>query len=84
MFVKKYQKVIKTYLPTYLLDSSDGNDSSDISDSSDSSDSSNRKFGDKKNFATKILGLKLCDLNFVTTILWLKLATKIVRLKFSD
>ena len=46
MFVKKwpleYQKVIKTYLPTYLWDSSDtsdSRDSSDISDSSDSSDS---------------------------------------------
>ena len=39
MFVKKwpleYCKVINTYLPTYLLDSSD---SSDISDSCNSSD----------------------------------------------
>ena len=44
MFVKKwpleYQKVIKTYLPTYLWDSSDSSDSSDSCDSSDSSDSS--------------------------------------------
>ena len=56
MFVKKgpldYQKVIKTYLPTYLwdrsdiidsCDSSDISESSDISDSSDSSDSSDKK-----------------------------------------
>ena len=38
MFVKKwpleYQKVIKTYLPTYLWDSSDSHDRSDSSDSS--------------------------------------------------
>ena len=44
MFVKKlplhYQKVIKTYLPTYLWDSSDSSDSRDSHDSSDSSDSS--------------------------------------------
>ena len=43
MFVKKwpleYQKVIKTYLPTYLWDSSDSSDSHDSSDSSDSSNS---------------------------------------------
>ena len=43
MFVKKwpleYQKVIKTYLPTYLWDSSDTSDRSDSSDSSDSTDS---------------------------------------------
>ena len=42
MFVKKwlieYQKVTKTYLPTYLWDSSDSRDSRDSSDSSDSSD----------------------------------------------
>ena len=56
MFVKKwpleYWKVIKTYLPTYLWDSSDSSDicdicdscdSIDISDSSDSSDSSDTK-----------------------------------------
>ena len=44
MFVKKwpleYQKVIKTYLPTYLWDNSDSSDICDGSDSSDSSDSS--------------------------------------------
>ena len=44
MFVKKwpleYQKVIETYLPTYLWDSSDSSDSNDSRDSSDSSDSS--------------------------------------------
>ena len=43
MFVKKwpleYQKVIKTYLPTYLCDSSDSSNSSDSCDSCDSSDS---------------------------------------------
>ena len=50
MFVKKwpleYWKVIKTYLPTYLWDSSDSSDiydSCDGSDSSDSSDSSDKK-----------------------------------------
>ena len=36
----EYQKVIKTYLSTYLWDSSDGSDSSDSSESSESSDSS--------------------------------------------
>ena len=50
MFVKKwpleYQKVVKTYLPTYLCDSSDISDSCDSYDSDsidciDSSDSSN-------------------------------------------
>ena len=44
MFVKKwlleYQKGIKTYLPAYLWDSSDGSDGSDSCDSSDGSDSS--------------------------------------------
>ena len=44
IFVKKlpleYLKVIKNYLPTYLLDSSDSSDSSDSCDSSGSSDSS--------------------------------------------
>ena len=43
MFVKKwpleYQKVTKTYLPTYVWDSTDSRDSSDGSDSSDSCDS---------------------------------------------
>ena len=43
MFVKKlpleYQKVTKTYCPTYLWDSSDSSDISDISDSHDSYDS---------------------------------------------
>ena len=43
MFLKmlplEYQKVIKTYLFTYLWDSSDSSDGCDISDSSDSSDS---------------------------------------------
>ena len=67
MFVKKwplkYQKVIKTYLPTYLWDSSDGSDSPDSfdrSDSSDSSDSSDRSdsrdnsdSSDPKLFSTK-------------------------------
>ena len=50
MFVKKlplkYQKVIKTYIPTYLWDSSDSSDSSDSYDSSDSSTSSDNKFCD--------------------------------------
>ena len=42
MFMKKwpleYQKLVKTYLPTYVRDSGDSRDSSDLSDSSDSSD----------------------------------------------
>ena len=45
MFVKKwpleYQKVIETYLCTYLQDSSDSSDSSYSSDSSDSSEQTN-------------------------------------------
>ena len=36
----EYQKVIKTYLCTYLRDSNDSRDSSDSSDSSNSSNSS--------------------------------------------
>ena len=62
MFVKKlpleYQQVFKTYLPTYLWDSSDSDsrdswdssNSSDNSDGSDSSDSSDQKktFSKKK------------------------------------
>ena len=48
MFVKKwpleYCKVIKTYLPTYLWDSSDSSDIYDKCDSCDSSDSSDNKF----------------------------------------
>ena len=47
MFVKKwpleYQKVIKTYLSTYLWDSSDISDSFDGSDSNDTSDRSGSK-----------------------------------------
>ena len=46
MFVKKwpleYQKVFKTYLPTYILDSSDRSDSCDRSESIDGSDSSEK------------------------------------------
>ena len=49
MFVKKwcleYQKVIKTYLHTYLRNSSYSSDSSDSSDSSTSSDSSDSSDG---------------------------------------
>ena len=52
MFVKKwpfeYQKVIKSYLPTYLWDSSDSCESSESSESSDSSDSS--QSSGQKNF----------------------------------
>ena len=36
----EYQKLIKTYLPTYLWDSSDSSDSSESGESRDSSDSS--------------------------------------------
>ena len=74
-FVKKwpleYQMVTKTYLPTYLWDSSDSSDScdscdrcdisdssdsSDSCDSSDSSDSSDRS--DQKAFCTTIFFYK--------------------------
>ena len=51
MFVNKwpleYKKVIKTYLPTYLGDSSDSSDSCDSHDNCDSrdgSDSSDSKY----------------------------------------
>ena len=59
MFVKKwaleYQKVIKTYLPTYLWDSSDSSDSRDSCDSNDSSDSSDNSYSRNKscNLSTK-------------------------------
>ena len=36
----EYQKLIKSYIPTYLWDTSDSSDSSDSCDSSDSTDSS--------------------------------------------
>ena len=36
----EYQMITKTYLPSYLCDSSDGSDGSDSSKSSDTSDSS--------------------------------------------
>ena len=52
MFVKKwplvYQNVNKTYLPTYLWDSSNSSDTSDSSDSSDSSDTKENFFLTKK------------------------------------
>ena len=57
----EYKKVIKTYLPTYLWDSSD---SGDICDSCDSSDGSDGSDSSDKNVVAKILWL---------TILWLKL-----------
>ena len=66
MFVKKwpleYQKVIKTYLPTYLWDSSDSNDSCDSSDSSDSSDcSDNNDSSDSSDSSDSIK--KSCNLS---------------------
>ena len=92
MFVKKwplkYQKVNKTYLPTYLWDSNDSRDSSDRFDSRDSSDRIDSSYKTTLwlticdlnfvtqtgwlNFFTKILWLDFCDLNFMTKILWLK------------
>ena len=55
IFVKKwlleYQQVIKTYLPTYLWDSSDSSEISDSLDSSDSNDSSEKS--DQKNSQKK-------------------------------
>ena len=85
MFVKKwpleYQKVIKTYLPTYLWDSSDSSDSSDRSDSSgssgscDSCDSSDScDSGDSSDRSYQItLWLTFSDWSFVTQTFWLKL-----------
>ena len=68
MFEKKwpleYQKVIKTYLPTYLWDSSDKSDicnSCDSCASSDSCDSIDSSDSIDNNFVTKVLSLKLCD-----------------------
>ena len=65
MFVKKwhleYQKVIKTYLHTYLRDSSDSSDSSESSYSSDGNDSS-----DQTTLYTKKFNLPsyLCDSSY--------------------
>ena len=75
MFVKKwpleYCKVIRTYLPTYLWDSSETSDICDSCDRSDDCDSCDRSDSfDKKNVVIKIL--------------WLKLVTKILRLQFCD
>ena len=56
MFVKKwplvYQNVNKTYLPTYLWDSSNSSDTSDSSDSSGSSDTKENFFLTKKKSQT--------------------------------
>ena len=75
MFVKKrpseYQNAIKTYLPTYIWDSSDSSDSCDSCDSSDSSDSSYQRVDD--NFLSNILWLKFGDSNWFTKFVWLKL-----------
>ena len=52
--MKEYEKVMKTYPPTYLWDSSDSSDSrfsSDSSDSSDRSDSSDSS--DQRTFFTQ-------------------------------
>ena len=60
----QYCKVIKTYLPTYLWDSSDSSDicdSYDSCDSSDRSDSSDSSDSSDNTFLTKILWLKFCD-----------------------
>ena len=63
-FVKKwpleYQKVIKTYLPTYLWNSCDSSDSNDSSDSSEQNNVFTRKlfypffFNLQKNFLQRI------------------------------
>ena len=47
----EYWMVTKTYLPSFICDSSDGSDSSDSSDSSDNSDISDSS--DQKTFTTK-------------------------------
>ena len=75
MFVKKwpleYQNVIKTYLPTYLRDSSESSDSCESRDSSDISDSSNSSDSSESSYQTTFW-LTFCDSNVVTKILWLK------------
>ena len=57
MFVKKwplvYQKVIKTYLPTYLWDSTEISESRESRDSSDSSDSSDSREGSDSQWMIK-------------------------------
>ena len=83
MFVKKwpleYQNVIKSYLPTYLWDSSNSSDICDCSDRFESSDSSvgsdigDSSYSSVTNFVTDILWLKFCDKNCVTKIVWQKL-----------
>ena len=55
----EYQKVIKTYIPTYLWDNSDSCDSSDSSDSGNNSDSCNSSDSSdssksKTQFSTKL------------------------------
>ena len=50
----EYQILIKTYLPSYLCDSTDGSDSSNSSDISDNSDSSDSvTVGTKRPFFKK-------------------------------
>ena len=62
----EYQKAIKTYLPTYIWDSSDSSESSDscdscdICDSSDSSDSSHSGDSSDSSYHTT-LWLTFCD-----------------------
>ena len=60
----EYQKVIKTYIPTYLWDSCGSSDSCDSRDSSDNSDSSESNDGGYQT----TLWLTFCDWNFVTKI----------------
>ena len=69
--------VTKTYLPSFLCDSSDGSDSSDTSDRSDSCDSkdssdhkkflSPKNFCDQKTLVTKKLKKYKCQNNRNTT-----------------
>ena len=72
------QNVIKTYLPTYLWDSSDNCDSRDSRDSSDSSNSSdsseNNDSSDSSDSSYQTtFWLTFCDSNFVTQIFWKKI-----------
>ena len=64
MFVKKwrleYQKVIKTYLLTYIWDSSDSSDNSDSCDSCDSRDGSYSSDSSVSSYQTT-LWLTFCD-----------------------
>ena len=76
MFVKmwplEYQKVVKTYLPTYLWDSSDSSDSHDSSDSSDSSNSNDSSDSSDSSDSTKKVMSEIFRVKFFEWNCWVK------------